>query len=105
MSTVLVSLPNSALPSDKLIANDLSHCPSVTGLLAKSTTCEHVQEAFRWVRDLLTVALFFVFMSNLVRGLSRMPISGADGKLEVGEDSWSGACPQESTWTTLTRLP
>ena len=63
------------------------------------------REAVRWVSDLLTVAVFFVFMSNLVRGLSRMPISGVGGKLEVGENSGSGACPQESTWITLTRRP
>ena len=98
------TVPNSALP-DRFIANVQSHGPSVKGLLAKSISCEHVQEAFRWVSDLPTVAVFFVFMSNLVHGLSRMPISGAGGKLEVGENSWSGACPQESTCITLTRRP
>ena len=37
------TVPNSALPYDRFIAYVQSHGPSVKGILAKSTSCEHVQ--------------------------------------------------------------
>ena len=80
-----MAFPGFALPSDEFIANYLSHCPSVTELLAKNVTCEHAQEAFRWMRELPTVTLPPAFPSNLVRELSRMLISGGEGMLVVNE--------------------
>ena len=64
VSIVLVSFPDFALPSDKFIANYLSHCPSVTGLLAKSITCEkHSTESntqrYGTVKDPKTVELIY----------------------------------------------